>query len=78
MGEAISYHQKQAETLWLKAGQRRTQEEKHASARADLAAFVFAYLTGDAREYSASAIDALRALGRQGETDLVKSLADRR
>lgn len=72
---ARNLHQSRAETLWLKAGNKRTAEEKYATAQADLAAFVFAYLTGDAKEYAESAVEALRALGRHGEVDLVTSLA---
>ncbi|MEZ4484149.1 MAG: hypothetical protein R2864_05975 [Syntrophotaleaceae bacterium] len=74
VNEAISFHRKRAETLWLQAGRKRTLAEKHASAQAELAAFVFAYLTGDGREYADSAIEALKALGRQGEVDLIKNL----
>jgi predicted outer membrane protein len=75
--EAIAFHQKRSEALWLKAGRQRTPEEKRAAARAELAAFVFAYLTGDVKEYAESAIEALRTLNRQGDTDIVKSLAKR-
>jgi hypothetical protein len=71
---AIAYHQKRAETLWLKAGRKRSALEKRTVARAELAAFLFAYLTGDAKEYAESALEALRTLGRQGETDLIRSL----
>ncbi len=76
-GEAIAFHRKRAENLWLKAGKQRSAAERRAVAQAELAAFVFAYLTGDAKEYAESALEALDALGRQGETDLVKSLANR-
>ncbi len=72
---ARTLHQSRAETLWLKAGKKRTAEERIATAQADLAAFVFAYLTGDAKEYAESAVEALRTLGRHGEFDLVASLA---
>jgi len=75
---AISSHQQRSETLWLKAGKKRTPKERQAAARAELAAFIFAYLTGDAREYAESAIAALRTLGRQSEDELVKSLCRRR
>lgn len=75
---AISSHQHRSETLWLKAGKKRTPKERQSTARAELAAFLFAYLTGDAREYADSAIAALRTLGRQGEEDLIKSLCSRR
>ena len=75
--QAIDFHRKRSESLWLNAGRKRTLEEKRAAARAELAAFLFAYLTGDAKEYSESAAEALRTLGRQGEIDLIKSLAGR-
>ena len=77
-GRAISHHQKRSAELWLAAGRKRTLAEKHAAARADLAAFLLAYLTGDAKENVSTALEALDALGRQSETDLVKSLARRR
>ncbi len=75
--EAIGFHQKSSETLWLKAGKKRTPQDKRAAARSELAAFVFAYLTGDAKEYADSAIEALITLGRQGESEIIKSLAKR-
>jgi hypothetical protein len=75
--EAIAAHQRRAETLWLQAGKKRTAKERRASAQAELAAFVFACLTGDAAEHKASAIEALRCLGREGDADLVRSLAKR-
>jgi len=74
INEVISFHRRRAETLWLQAGRKRTVAERRASAQAELAAFVFAYLTGDAKEHANSAMEALRALGRQGEVDLIKSL----
>jgi len=74
---AIAFHQKRSETLWLKAGKKRTPMERRAVARAELAAFVFAYLTGDAKEYATSGVEAMRTLGRQGEIDIVKSLVGR-
>lgn len=74
INEVINFHRRRAENLWLEAGRKRTAAERRASAQAELAAFVFAYLTGDAKEYADSAMEALRALGRQGEVDLVKSL----
>lgn len=76
--EAITFHQRRSEALWTGAGRKRTAEERRATAQAELAAFVFAYLTGDAGEYEESAIEAMRSLGRQGEEDLVRSLAGRR
>jgi hypothetical protein len=75
--DAIAFHQKRAEVLWLKAGKKRTTQEKRTVARSEIAAFVFAYLTGDAKEYADSALDAMRVLGRQGELDIIKSLAKR-
>lgn len=74
VGRARTMHQSRSETLWLKAGRKRTTEEQHAAAQADLAAFVFAYLTGDAKEYAESAVEALKALGRHGEVDLIVRL----
>lgn len=73
--EAIAFHQNRAGTLWLEAGKKRTPEERRAAAQAELASFVFAYLTGEAKENASSTIDAMRALGRQGEVDIVKSLS---
>ncbi len=75
--QAVTFHRKRAETLWLEAGRKRTPEEKCATAQAELAAFVFAYLTGDGKEYSNSAIEALKTLSRQGEVDLIKTLCRR-
>jgi hypothetical protein len=77
LNAAISFHRKRAETLWLEAGRKRTPAEKRATAQAELAAFVFAYLTGDGKEYANSAIEALNALGRKGEVDLIKTLCRR-
>lgn len=77
VNQAITFHRKRAETLWLEAGRKRTPAEKRATAQAELAAFVFAYLTGDGKEYANSAIEALNTLGRQGEVDLIKSLCRR-
>ena len=77
VSEAITFHRKRAETLWLEAGRKRTPAERRASAQAELAAFVFAYLTGDSKEYANSAIEALNALGRKGEVDLIKTLCKR-
>lgn len=74
LSAARDSHQKRSETLWLQAGKQRTAEEKRASAQADLAAFVCAYLTGDVKEYAATGIEALQTLGRHGELDLVRSL----
>lgn len=75
ISRAITGHQRRSETLWLQAGKKRTPAERHAAAQAELAAFVFAYLTGDAKEYADSGIEALRTLGRDGEVDLVSSLS---
>ena len=77
LSQARSFHQGRCEALWLKAGKKRTAAERQAAAQADLAGFVFAYLTGDAQEYAESAIEALRALGRHGEVDLIASLVRR-
>lgn len=77
ISSARSAHQLRAEKLWLDAGKKRTAKEQHATAQADLAGFVFAYLTGDGKEYAESAIEALRAIGRHGEVDLVTSLVKR-
>jgi hypothetical protein len=77
VSEARSSHQKRSEVLWLQAGKKRTLAEKRASAQADLAAFVVAYLTGDGKEHVETAVEALQVLGRQGEVDLVTSLAKR-
>ena len=73
-GQAIAFHQGRAEVLWLQAGKQRTAEERHAAAQAELASFVFAYLTGDAKDHAESTIEAMRTLGRQGEVDIVRSL----
>ena len=73
--EAIAFHRGRSESLWLQAGKKRTTTERYAAAQAELAAFVFAYLTGNAKEYAESAIEALQTLDCQGETDLVRSLA---
>jgi hypothetical protein len=54
-----------------------TAAEIHATAQAELASFVFAYLSGDPRECPDSTIEAMRALGRQGEADIVRSLSGR-
>jgi len=77
IGQARTIHQQRAETLLRKAGKKRTPAERYASSQAELAAFVFAYLTGDAKEYADSAMEALQALGRHGEIDLIKSLSKR-
>lgn len=77
VGEARAAHQCCSESLWLKAGRKRTPEERNSAAQADLAAFVFAYLTGDVKESAESAVEALKVLGRHGETDLIASLAKR-
>ena len=78
VNKAIDSHQNRAATLWLQAGRKRTAEERHAAAQAELAGFVFAYLTGDAKEYADSGIEAMRALGRHGEVDLIRSLSKHR
>lgn len=73
--KAIAFHQGRAEILWLEAGKMKTAEETHAAAQAEVASFVFAYLTGEAKECADSTIEAMRALGRQGEVDIVRSLS---
>jgi hypothetical protein len=73
--KAIAFHQDRAGTLWIQAGKKRTTEERHAAAQAELASFVFAYLSGDSDEYAESTVEAMRALGRQGEVDIVRSLS---
>ena len=74
VNQARAMHQRRSENLWLQAGQKRSSEERRAAAQADLAAFLFACLTGDAKEYAETAIEALQVLGRHGEIDLVSSL----
>ena len=75
VNRAIAAHQARAEALYLQAGKQRTIDERRASARAELAAFLFACLTGEAKEHTDSAIAAMQALGRHGEIDLIRSLA---
>lgn len=75
---AISHHQQRSAELWLAAGKKRTPQEKQAAARAELAAFLFAYLTGTPKENAQTAMEALETLGRQSETDLILSLCRRR
>jgi hypothetical protein len=77
LDEAITFHRGRAETLWLKAGKKRTATERRATAQAELAAFVFAYLTGDAKEYADTIVEVMRSLGRQGEDDIVRTLISR-
>lgn len=72
--DAIAYHQDRADKLWLKAGKKRTAEERYATAQAALASFVFAYLIGEAKEHADSTIEAMRTIGRQSEVDIVVSL----
>ena len=73
--QAIAFHQSRADALWLKAGRIKTAEERHAAAQAELASFVFAYLTGDAKDCAESTIETMRALGRSGEVEIVRSLS---
>ena len=75
--EAIAFHQKRAETLWVQAGKKKTAEERHAVAQAEIASFVFAFLTGETRECEDSTIEAMRTLGREGEVDIIRSLTKR-
>jgi hypothetical protein len=77
INEAITAHQSRAESLWLQAGKKRTAAERRAAAQAELAGFVFAYLTGDAKEYADTGIAALQTLGRHGEVELIRSLSKR-
>ena len=76
--KAISHHQQRSADLWLAAGNKRSAEEKRASARAELAAFLFAYLIGTPKENAESASEALEVLGRQMETDLIYSLCKKK
>jgi hypothetical protein len=76
--KAISHHQQRSADLWLAAGNKRTPDEKKASARADLSAFLFAYLTGSPNENAQSAMEALEVLGRQMEVELIYSLCKKR
>ncbi len=76
--KAISFHQERSAELWLAAGKKRSAEEKRASARAELAAFLFAYLTGTPKENAQSAVEALEVLGRQMETDVIYSLCKKK
>ncbi|MCD6527470.1 MAG: hypothetical protein J7K75_10815 [Desulfuromonas sp.] len=75
--QARDFYQRRSETLWLEAGKQRTPEERRAAALTEVASFVFAYLTGDAREYAESAVAALATLGRQGDGEIIKILARR-
>ena len=72
---AVSSHQNRAAHLWLQAGKIRTPEERRAAAQAEIAGFVFAYLTGDATEHADSGIAALRELGRHGDIELIRQLS---
>ena len=74
IGAVRDFHQRRADTLWLEAGKMRSPEEKRAAAQAELASFIFAYLTGEAKEYAASATEALITLGRQGDVDAINNL----
>jgi hypothetical protein len=62
--------------LWLQAGKRRTAEERRAVAQAELGSFVFAYLTGEASDHVESTLEAVQAIGRQSEVNIVKSLSE--
>ncbi len=75
---AIAFHQTRAGELWLQAGKKRTPAERRASAQAEMASFVFAFLTGEVDEHAESTVEAMRALGREGEVDIVRSLAKRK
>jgi len=78
VSRAIDSHQRHAEALWREAGKQRTDTERAASARADLAAFLFAYLTDEPAEYADSAREALAVLGRHAEINLIDLLARKR
>ena len=73
--EARNFHQMRSEALWRQAGEKRSPQERQATAQAELASFVFACLTGDAKEHTDSATGAMVTLGRQGETDIIKALS---
>lgn len=75
--EAIAFHQGRAEALWLQAGKKRTDEERYAAAQAELASFVFAYLSGDTSDHFESTLEAIQAIGRQNEIAIIKSLSRR-
>lgn len=77
MCRARDFYQLRSESLWLQAGKQRTPDERRAAALADLASFLFAYLTGEGREYAESAVAALGVLGRDAETDIIKMLVRR-
>lgn len=77
VNQAIAAHQAHAERLYLQAGKKKTPAERRATARAELASFVFACLTGDASEHADSGVEAMRVLGRHGEEDLIRSLSQR-
>lgn len=72
--EAIAFHQNRAGKLWIKAGKKRTAEERYATAQAELASFLFAYLTGETKEHAESTMSIMKTIGRQSEVDIVKSL----
>lgn len=74
ISRARTFHQQRSETLWLKAGKKRSPAERQAAAQADIASFVTACLTGETREYADSAVAALGILGRQGEIGLIAAL----
>lgn len=76
--QAISHHQQRSAELWLAAGKKRTPKEKEAAARADLATFLLAYLTGSPSENAETAVEALEILGRSSEIDLIASLCKQR
>jgi hypothetical protein len=76
--QAISHHQQRSTDLWLAAGNKRSPAEKKAAARADLAAFLLTYLTGNPKENAESAVEALEILGRSSETELIASLCKKR
>jgi hypothetical protein len=74
--EIRNSHQQKATELWQAHGL--TAEMQEVSARADLAGFLAACMTGGAREFRDTALEALQVLGRQGDADIVRALARRR
>ncbi len=71
-----NYHEKRAADIW-NAQRRITPELRAASARAELASFFIACLTGAAGDFRDTALEALQTLGRQAEHDLIRLLSQR-
>lgn len=74
LGRARTHHQNRAVQLWVDAGKMRSKAERQATAQVELTSFLIAYFTGETREHAESATEAIITLGRDGETDLIKSL----